>query len=86
MSKDKCICRECKQEFAGGICGDKKFVDIKEDSILTLLEEFNKELIEYLILYNTKRVHKGLNNLTPMDYIILNYPKECQMYWTHTKN
>lgn len=46
----------------------EEFVEIKEDSILISLEEFNKELIEYLIWYNTKRVHKGLNNLTPMDY------------------
>ncbi|GAG22299.1 unnamed protein product [marine sediment metagenome] len=31
---------------------------------------FNKELAEYLIFYNTKRVHKSLGNKTPMDYLI----------------
>ncbi len=31
---------------------------------------FNEALAEYLIFYNTKRVHKSLNNKTPMQFII----------------
>ena len=33
-------------------------------------EEFNKRLADYLIFYNTKRVHQSLDYETPMDYII----------------
>ena len=47
------------------------------------IKEFNSELIDYLIWYNTKRVHKGLNNLTPIDFLLKYYP-ESQMYVTHT--
>ena len=31
---------------------------------------FNQKLADYLIFYNTKRVHKGLQNKTPVDYLI----------------
>jgi putative transposase len=31
---------------------------------------FNQKLAEYLIFYNTQRVHKGLHNKTPIDYLI----------------
>lgn len=31
---------------------------------------FHKKLADYLIFYNTKRVHKGLQNKTPVDYLI----------------
>ena len=31
---------------------------------------FNKELADYIIFYNTKRVHKSLGNQSPMDYLI----------------
>jgi transposase InsO family protein len=44
--------------------------------------EFKKDLADYIIWYNTKRVHKGLKYITPMQYIlnqpqtqIQNYPK-----------
>ncbi|QQS44720.1 transposase [Candidatus Roizmanbacteria bacterium] len=40
--------------------------------------------IEYLVWYNTKRVHKSLNNISPMDYLLSILPKECHMYGTHT--
>jgi putative transposase len=33
-------------------------------------EEFYGKLLEYLVFFNTRRVHKGLGNLTPMDYLI----------------
>jgi len=39
--------------------------------------------MEYLIFYNTKRVHKGLGNLSPIDYVLKYYP-ESQMYVTRT--
>jgi len=33
-------------------------------------KEFSRRLADYLIFYNTKRVHQSLNYETPMDYII----------------
>ena len=36
-------------------------------------EEFNSKLTEYLIFYNTKRVHKGSDNLSPIDYVLEYY-------------
>jgi transposase InsO family protein len=36
-------------------------------------EDFKKELADYIIWYNTQRVHKGLKYITPMQYI-LNHP------------
>jgi len=33
-------------------------------------EEFNKELMEYLVWYNTEKPHSSINNLTPIDYLI----------------
>lgn len=40
-------------------------LDIIHDKIL-----FNKKLAEYLVFYNTKRVHKSLGLKSPMDYLI----------------
>ena len=64
----------------------EEFVDLKEDSILISLGEFNRKLMDYLIWYNTKRVHKGLGNISPMDYILKNYPQKCYMYGTYTSS
>lgn len=52
--------------------------------VMTKLDRFNKKLIEYLIWYNTERVHKGLNNTSPIDYLLKTSP-ESHMYWTYTK-
>lgn len=48
------------------------------------LVAFNRDLMEYLIWYNTKRVHKSLNNISPMNYLLSILPQECHMYGTHT--
>jgi transposase InsO family protein len=44
---------------------------------------FNRKLIDYLIWYNTQRVHKSLNNKSPIDYLLSVSP-ECQMSTTYT--
>ena len=50
------------------------------------INEINKNLKEYLIFYNTKRVHKSLNNKVPfLDFIILNN-KLSNMLWTYKKS
>ncbi|WP_228264465.1 LuxR C-terminal-related transcriptional regulator, partial [Klebsiella pneumoniae] len=35
------------------------------------------------VLYNSKRPHKSLELMTPVDYI-LRESKNCNMWWTHT--
>jgi len=40
-------------------------LDLIHDKIL-----FNQKLSEYIIWFNTKRVHKTLGNISPMDYLI----------------
>ncbi|MEL1865330.1 hypothetical protein ACO0TW_13110, partial [Klebsiella pneumoniae] len=39
----------------------------------------------YLVLYNSKRPHKSLELMTPVDYI-LRESKNCNMWWTHTSS
>jgi transposase InsO family protein len=43
--------------------------------------DFKKDLADYIIWYNTKRVHKGLNYITPMQYI-LNQPMAQIQYYS----
>lgn len=54
-------------------------------------EIFNRKLIDYLIWYNTQRVHHAFKNqLSPLQFILSiqdnNYhlPKECKVGWTYT--
>ena len=61
----------------------EEFITIHIQDILDGLNVFNNNLIDYLIWYNTKRVHKSLGNITPIDPILLHYPKS-HMYVTHT--
>ncbi|PBR69324.1 IS481 family transposase, partial [Escherichia coli] len=42
-----------------------------------------QKLGEYLVLYNSKRPHKALALMTPVEYI-LRENKNCNMWWTHT--
>lgn len=45
-------------------------------------KEFNKKLMEYLLWYNSKRPHKGIGYMAPLDYIaneITNNPKKSNM-------
>lgn len=61
----------------------EEFLDVHLDTYLHSLREFNLELMEYLIWYNTKRVHKSLGNISPIDYLLKISP-ESHRYWTHT--
>ncbi|MFH1857821.1 MAG: integrase core domain-containing protein [Candidatus Omnitrophota bacterium] len=53
-------------------------LDILADKTL-----FHRALSDYLIFYNTRRVHKSLGNVTPMDYLIREKGMS-QMYLTRT--
>jgi transposase InsO family protein len=48
---------------------------------------FNQILTDYLIWYNTEKVHRSLNNLSPLQYYVNNYilnTKKSNMCWTGT--
>jgi hypothetical protein len=61
----------------------EEFADHHRQTLLTSLDEFNQKLIEYLVWYNTERIHKSLNNQSPIDYLLKVLP-ESHMYATHT--
>lgn len=63
----------------------EEFVDGNMEYAASNVSEFNRRLIEYLIWYNTKRVHKALGNLSPIDYLMKVLPYECHMYVTHAQ-
>jgi len=58
----------------------EEFLDHHEDLLFEDLNAFNSALMDYLLFYNTKRIHIGLYNQTPVDYIV----KKSNMYGTHT--
>ena len=47
--------------------------------------EFNRQLMEWLIWYNSERPHAALGQIPPLRYIYNKLPpKECHMWWTRT--
>jgi hypothetical protein len=67
-----------------------EFVDFHLSDLLTP-QIFNNKVIEYLIWYNTRRVHYAFKNkLSPIQFILsmesvnFNLPQECKVGWTHT--
>jgi len=55
--------------------------DIEETDV------FNRDLMEYLIWYNTEKPHRGIGNLPPLRYYVDNYilpQKKSNMLWTLT--
>jgi len=62
----------------------EEFINGHEEYALDGIVEFNSRLIDYLIWYNTKRVHKSLNNISPISYLLNILPPESQMYVTYT--
>ena len=52
------------------------------------LDTFNRNLMEYLIWYNTEKPHRGIGNSSPLRYYLDNYfkpPEKSNMLWTLTK-
>ena len=62
----------------------EEFINGHEEYALDGIAEFNSRLIDYLIWYNTKRVHKSLNNISPINYLLNNLSPESHMYVTYT--
>jgi transposase InsO family protein len=55
--------------------------DIEETDI------FNRDLMEYLIWYNTEKPHRGIGNVPPLRYYVDNFlipPQKSNMLWTLT--
>lgn len=51
------------------------------------LEEFNRQLIDWLLWYNTRRPHWSIGLISPLRYICNKLtPKESQMCWTSTSS
>ena len=61
----------------------EQFIEFNEILLFEDLALFNQKLGEYLVLYNSKRPHKALALMTPVEYI-LKENKNCNMWWTHT--
>ena len=66
----------------------EEFVDYHAND-LTDTQIFNRKLMDWLIWYNTKRVHYAFKNkLSPVQFILSldtnQLPQECNLTWTHT--
>ena len=48
------------------------------------LPAFNRKLADYLVWYNTERVHKSLDNRSPMQFILDEFPEESRIGWART--
>ena len=45
---------------------------------------FNRELIPWLVWYNTQRPHWGLNLQSPMQFMLTTHPRKSNLWWTDT--
>jgi hypothetical protein len=62
----------------------EEFINGHEEYALDGIHEFNSRLMDYLIWYNTKRVHKSLGNVSPINNLLKILPPKSQMYVTYT--
>jgi hypothetical protein len=77
------------ESFNGTI--QEEFVDYNINLLFDNTTKFNEKLKEYLLFYNTKRVHCAFNNkLAPLevlsrsDYYISKLPVECRNGWGYS--
>jgi transposase-like protein len=62
----------------------EEFIDSNISTFLLKgIDKFNLDLMDHLIWYNTKRVHKSLGNITPIHYVF-NLLPQSSMYGTRT--
>jgi len=61
----------------------EEFIDWNE-ILLENTDDFNRNLMDWLVWYNTKRYHWGLGLKSPVDYLIKNN-QLSRMCWTNTK-
>jgi transposase InsO family protein len=67
-----------------------EFIDFHKHELLNP-DIFNNKIIDYLVWYNTRRVHYAFKNkLSPIQFILslqannFNLPQECNQGWTYT--
>ena len=77
------------ESFNGTI--QEEFVDYHQNLLFDDITVFNEKLKEYLLFYNTKRVHCAFDNkLTPLevltksDYYVSKLPEECRNGWGYS--
>ena len=78
------------ESFNGTI--QEEFVDYHANLLFDDPTRFNEKLNEYILFYNTKRVHWAFKNkLTPLevltkaDYYVSKLPAECKNGWTYSR-
>lgn len=62
----------------------EEFLEGNEHLVLDNITDFNCALVDYLVWYNTKRVHKSLGNVSPINHLLKILPPKSQMYVTYT--
>ena len=63
----------------------EQFVDWHLFTLRGNLDAFNRDLIDWLLWYNTKRPHESLGMVSPLRYIVMTLPTEkSHMWWTRT--
>lgn len=63
----------------------EEYIDYHESELLNPAL-FNQKLADWLIWYNAERPHWSLNLKSPIQFLIEQNPKECQMWWADTCN
>ncbi len=61
----------------------EEFLNYHED-LLFEPQAFNRELIAWLLWYNSQRPHWGLKLKSPVQFLMEQKPKECKMRWPNT--
>ncbi len=66
----------------------EEFIDYHKETLAYDLDGFNRELIQWLLWYNTERPHWTLGQTPPMQYVVNNLilnSQKSRMMWTHTR-
>jgi transposase InsO family protein len=78
------------ESFNGTI--QEEFVDFNVNLIFDDTTKFNEKMKEYLLFYNTKRVHCAFKNkkapleiLTGSEYYLKQLPEKCNIGWTYSE-
>lgn len=77
----------CVESFNGVI--QRQHIDWNIQDLAYDIGQFNRNLMEYLVWYNTEKVHRRLNKVTPLRYYIDNFvkqPQQSDMLWTLAKH
>jgi transposase InsO family protein len=61
----------------------EEFLDYNLSDLFYNLDRFNQKLMDWLIFYNTKRLHYSFGNIPQLKYLIENLGFST-MLWTYT--